>query len=60
MNGRIVRIISNLYTVVCNDELYACRARGKFRNEKIVPCVGDNVVIDIEINNATSKEVTCK
>ena len=48
MNGRIVRIISNLYTVACNDELYACRARGKFRNEKIVPCVGDNVVIDIE------------
>lgn len=48
MNGRIVRIISNLYTVACDDELYACRARGKFRNEHIVPCVGDNVVIDVE------------
>ena len=48
MNGRIVRIISNLYTVACEEQLYACRARGKFRNEKIVPCVGDNVVIDVE------------
>lgn len=48
MNGRIVRIISNLYTVACDDELYACRARGKFRNEHIVPVVGDNVVIDVE------------
>ena len=48
MNGRIVRIISNLYTVACEDELYACRARGKFRNEHIVPVVGDNVVIDVE------------
>ena len=48
MNGRIVKIISNLYTVACEDELYGCRARGKFRNENITPMVGDNVVIDTE------------
>lgn len=48
MNGRIVKIISNLYTVACEDELYGCRARGKFRNENITPMVGDNVIIDTE------------
>jgi ribosome biogenesis GTPase len=48
MNGRIVKIISNLYTVACEDELYGCRARGKFRNENITPMVGDNVIIDVE------------
>ncbi|MGN0967550.1 MAG: ribosome small subunit-dependent GTPase A [Candidatus Coprovivens sp.] len=48
MNGRIVKIISNLYTVACEDELYGCRARGKFRNENITPMVGDNVTIDTE------------
>ena len=46
MNGIIVRIISNLYTVKCGNELYGCRARGVFRNKKISPMVGDIVKID--------------
>lgn len=50
MNGKIVRIISNLYTVKCGEKLYDCRARGKFRKEKMSPVVGDDVFIDIEQN----------
>ena len=50
MEGKIVKIISNLYTVSCNDELYECRARGKFRNDKLTPLVGDLVNIDVENN----------
>ena len=50
MNGIIVRIISNLYTVKCGNELYGCRARGFFRNKKISPMVGDIVTIDPENN----------
>lgn len=46
MNGKIVRLISNLYTVKCGENLYECRARGKFRNEKQSPLVGDDVLID--------------
>ena len=46
MEGKITRIISNLYTVTTEDKTYDCRARGKFRNDKIIPLVGDNVVID--------------
>lgn len=53
MNGIIVKQISNLYTVRCGDQLYGCRARGKFRKDKISPMVGDNVVIDINDNVIT-------
>lgn len=50
MNGQIIKVISNLYTVKVNEDLYGCRARGKFRKDNISPVVGDNVVIDIENN----------
>lgn len=49
--GKIIRIVSNLCRVETQDgKKYECKPRGKFRNEKIVPLVGDNVVID-NINN---------
>ncbi len=50
MEGKIIRIISNLYTVKVNNQEYECRARGKFRNEKITPLVGDNCLIDADNN----------
>lgn len=43
MTGRIIRIISNLYTVSTNDNTYECRARGVFRDKDITPLVGDIV-----------------
>lgn len=46
--GRIIRIISNLYTIEADKKQYNCSARGKFRNEKISPVVGDIVEIDTE------------
>ena len=46
MEGQIVRIISNLYTVNCNGILYECNSRGKFRKDNITPVVGDYVVFD--------------
>lgn len=46
--GRIVKIISNLYTVKLDNGLIECRARGKFRYEKEVPLVGDFVEVDIK------------
>lgn len=49
MNGKIVKILSNDYTVLSNDKFYICKPRGKFRNLNIVPVVGDNVIFD-EIN----------
>lgn len=46
--GKIIRIISNLYSVLVNDTIIEARARGKFRKEEISPMVGDEVIIDIE------------
>ena len=48
MVGRITRIISNLYTVEAEGKSYNCRARGKFRNDKLIPLVGDYVEISDE------------
>lgn len=43
MQGKITKQISNQYTVTVNKEEYICRARGKFRNLKLSPIVGDIV-----------------
>lgn len=44
--GKIVKIISNLYTVNSENKLYDCHARGKFRFDNIIPLVGDIVMFD--------------
>ena len=48
MSGQIIKIISNLYSVKVNNEVIECRARGKFRQEKITPLVGDQCQIDYD------------
>ncbi|MBE6160618.1 MAG: ribosome small subunit-dependent GTPase A [Firmicutes bacterium] len=46
MEGQIVKIISDLYSVKIGKDIYECKARGKFRNERITPVVGDRCIID--------------
>ena len=46
MQGRIVKLISNDFTVEANGNLYICKSRGKFRNLHIIPLVGDFVEFD--------------
>ncbi len=50
MIGRIIKLISNDYTVLIDDKKYVCKARGQFRNKNISPKVGDIVSVDIENN----------
>ena len=50
MTGKIIKNISNDYTVKSNDSLYVCKVRGKIRTMNIKPLVGDDVVFD-ELNN---------
>ena len=50
MTGTIIKIISNDFTVLSNNKLYVCKARGKFRNINVTPLVGDIVKFD-EKNN---------
>ena len=50
LEGQIININSNQYKVLCNDKEFICSARGKFRNDKITPMVGDYVLIDKQNN----------
>lgn len=48
MIGKIVKGIAGFYYVHNQDKgLFECKAKGNFRNKKIKPLVGDNVVFDI-------------
>ena len=49
MKGRIIKNISNDYTIDANHILYTCKPRGKFRINNMTPLVGDIVTFD-EIN----------
>lgn len=46
MIGKIVKIVSNDFTVLADDQKYTCKARGKFRALRVTPIVGDNVKFD--------------
>ena len=54
-NAKIIKILSNTYTVKYDDNILECKARGKFRNDKITPLVGDNCLVDI--NNRYIMEI---
>ncbi len=53
MKGRIIKNISNDYTILANQKLYVCKPRGKFRIDNLIPLVGDNVIFDEENNYIT-------
>ena len=44
--GKIIKQISNDYTVKIDNQLIICKARGKFRNLGVTPLVGDNVLFE--------------
>lgn len=48
MQGKIIKGIAGFYYVhIVHSGIYECKAKGIFRNKKIKPLVGDNVIIDI-------------
>ena len=50
MTGKIIKNISNDYTVESNNKEYICKVRGKIRIQDIKPVVGDNVIFDDKNN----------
>jgi len=50
MIGKIIKQISNDYTVEVNGKKYTCKPRGKFRNQNESPIVGDIVTFDEKTN----------
>ena len=58
MKGKIICINASLHKVLLeNNTIIDTRTRGKLRNEKIHPVVGDNVVVDVK-NNTIEKVET--
>lgn len=49
--GRIIKAIAGFYDVESDYKIYRCRARGRFRNTKTSPVVGDYVDFQIENDN---------
>lgn len=48
MEGTIFRALSGFYYVDCAGTQVTCRARGKFRLEKVTPLVGDRVEVEVQ------------
>ena len=51
MQGTIIKGIAGFYYVKVEDEVYECKARGKFRKEGLMPLIGDAVVIEVDYSN---------
>ena len=45
--GIILKALSGFYYVYSDGVTYTCRARGKFRHQRIAPLVGDRVMITV-------------
>ena len=45
--GIIIENISNVFKIICENELYTCDARGKLKKDDIKPVVGDKVNFEI-------------
>lgn len=48
LTGKIVKGIAGFYYVHTHEGVFECKARGKFKKEKLIPLVGDNVKISID------------
>ena len=54
ISGRIIRALSGFYDVEAADGVYTCKCKGKFRNSRLSPLVGDFVDAQIDGDNVGS------
>ena len=47
LTGLVLKCLGGFYYVQCGDTVYSCRARGKFRKDRISPYAGDRVNITL-------------
>lgn len=50
MEGTIIKALSGFYYVSCDEHIYECKARGKFRLDGTSPLVGDAVSFSVDTN----------
>lgn len=51
MEGIVLKALSGFYYVDVDGKIITCRARGKFRHEKVSPLVGDRVEVSVQSDN---------
>ena len=52
--GIIIKGIGGFYYVETANGVFECKAKGKFRKEKITPLIGDNVTITVREGNVNA------
>lgn len=57
LKGTIIKNESNIYTVITEKGKYNAIPRGKFKNQDIVPVVGDRVKLSLENDIAIIEEI---
>ena len=57
LKGTIIKNESNIYTVITEKGKYNAIPRGKFKNQDIIPVVGDRVKLSIENDIAIIEEI---
>ncbi len=57
IKGKILKAISGFYYVKTEDAIYECKARGSFRNSKISPLAGDDVLITPDGEKGVIEEI---
>lgn len=50
--GFVIKCVGGFYTVETAAGRFTCRARGRFRKERVSPCAGDWVKISVEADGA--------
>ena len=59
MQGKIIKGIAGFYYVHDgHSRIYECKAKGIFRNKKIKPLVGDDVIFDVISDEEQTGNIT--
>lgn len=59
-DGLIIKGIGGFYYVETDSGIYECKAKGKFRNKKIVPLAGDRVNVTLRENEENTIDSICE
>ena len=57
LKGKIINIVSNIFYVEVEENVYECTSRGIFKTKDLKPVVGDNVLIERENEKGNILEI---
>lgn len=57
LKGKIINIVSNIFYVEVEKNVYECTSRGIFKTKDLKPVVGDNVLIELDGEQGNILEV---